>query len=32
MIPAGMKVYLASHLVDFRNYAAIMIMQSLARR
>jgi hypothetical protein len=28
MIPAGTKVFLASHPVDFRNYAATMIMRS----
>lgn len=28
MIPAGVKVFLASHPIDFRNYAAMIIMQS----
>lgn len=32
MIPAGVKVYLASHPVDFRNYALTMIMRSRCER
>jgi|GEM_PF-2691698 len=28
MIPSGVKVFLASHPVDFRNYAATIIMRS----
>ncbi len=27
MMPAGTKVFLASHPVDFRNYAVIVIMR-----
>ncbi len=28
MIPSGVKVFLASHPIDFRNYAAMIIMRS----
>jgi hypothetical protein len=28
MIPSGVKVFLASHPIDFRNYAERMIMLS----
>ncbi|MGC0397077.1 hypothetical protein ACVIU7_008091 [Bradyrhizobium liaoningense] len=29
MIPSGVKVFLASHPVDFRNYAEPTIMRSV---
>ncbi|MFQ6186444.1 IS66 family insertion sequence element accessory protein TnpB [Sinorhizobium meliloti] len=32
MIPSGVKVFLASHPVDFRNYAATIIMRSRSRQ
>ena len=28
MIPSGVRVFLASHPVDFRNYVATVIMRS----
>jgi hypothetical protein len=31
MIPAGVKVFLASHPVDFRNYVECQIMRSPQR-
>jgi hypothetical protein len=31
MIPSGVKVFLASHPVDFRNYAERTVMQSPRR-